>query len=176
MLENTTAILHARNVWEPTLSQLKQFIPEDKIIIVDDASWVPIPGAQFRIESFSGKYEDSMTLALPIIMTKYVIRINGGDELFDLQEPTSSGSCWLSKIEGCTDHNMDPTRYPKFSTSILSGSVLSKDFYDLMLSDYNKTDKSLKFGAFCGDKVLNQENKERSANFSMRYTGRLWRQ
>ena len=176
MLENTSVILHARNIWEPTLSQLKKFIPEDRIIIIDDASWVPIPNAKFRFNTFSGRYEDSMSVGLPLIDTKYVVRVNGGDDVLNLKEPLEGHSCWLSRIEGCPDHNMDPSIYPAFSTSILSGSVIKKDFYDLMLTEYNNSNKRYKFGAFCGDKVLKQENIERSEIISLRYKSKLWRQ
>lgn len=176
MLQNTTAILHARNVWEPTLTQLKQFLPEDKILIVDDASWIPIPNNSFRFETFSGRYEDSMNVIINQVHTEYIIRVNGGDEIIDLREPQAGNSCWLSKIQGCPDHNMDASRYPQFSTSILSGSVIKKSFYEMLLDEYSKTDKKYLFGAFSGKYVLEQENIERSSDYSLKYTSQLWRQ
>lgn len=176
MLQNTTAILHARNVLEPTLSQLKKFIPADKILIIDDASRIPIPGNSFRFEKFSGRYEESMIPVMSMITTEFIIRVNGGDEIIDLREPQAGNSCWLSKIQGCPDHNMDASRYPQFSTSILSGSVIKKSFYEILLDEYAKTDKKYLFGACSGKLILEQENIERSSDYSLKYTSQLWRQ
>jgi len=175
MLKNTTIIIQAHKVIEPTLSQALAICP-NVIIFNDKAKFKHDSATVVRGRGFSGKYEDAYEMCLPLVQTEFVCRINGGDEILDLQEPT--GDIWLARYnKDHPDHKMDKDYFKHAGASIISGSVIKTEIMKDLLDGYTVENKAKwgKFGKYCGDIILNSEFKISQAETqSLDFTFKMW--
>ena len=175
MLKNTTIIIQAHKVVEPTLTQALKLC--DNVIIYNDGAEFEHANAKvINGGEFSGKYETCYEACLSEVETLFVCRVNGGDDIYDLQEP--KGDIWLARYGSeDPDHNMQPDFYTHGGASIISGSVMKTDIAIELLNgfDVDANRRWVKFGKYCGNTILNSDWQiVQSEKQSLGFTFKMW--
>lgn len=164
MLNNTTIIIQVHKDYKNTIDQALNFC--NNVIVFDDAS----TGLDFskykdkvqviRLETFSGRYEDCLNICIPNIKTKYIVKVNGGDEILQLEEPQEGMDILLANCgKSMPNHNLDRNYYVNIGgTSFISGSTIPTDYYKELLLQYPSTIFT-NFDSYCLDKILNSPAK-----------------
>ena len=116
-------------------------------------------------ETFSGKYETCLAACLPLVTTKYVMKMNAGDNLVYTEEPKEGYDIFLARYtDPRFSHNIKKDFHPRSSSSFISGSVIPTEVYIDLVEKYSKLTNNPKkqfprFGMFCGDVILNSDLK-----------------
>lgn len=177
-LRDTTIVVHVHKELKDTIEQALTFT--DNVIIYDDCSQLDLSKYNnlriIRADEFSGFYEVSLRACLPFIGTKYIVRVNAGDEILHLEEPKTA-DIFLANYNGSSpDHHLDKDFYKSKGASIISGSVIPMKIYKEILASFTPKMKAQwkRFGKYCGDKILNNYTYRQSDIPSYTFTFNMW--
>ena len=169
-LKNTTIIIQCYKNTNDSIDKILDL--SDNIIIYDDGSINDF--SKYKDNSkitiiasneFSGKYETCLSACLPLVKTKYVLKMNGGDNLLYVEEPKDDYDIFLARYTNTRFfHNLRKDFYKNSSSSFISGSIIPTTIFIDLIDKYSKLDikqknKFPRFGIFCGNTILNSEYK-----------------
>lgn len=182
-LGSTTILIQVYKELTPTLHDALRLTDPKNIIIYSDGSTFDFSHLHEDIRviksaTYDGSYEVCLNSCIDSVTTKYLMKVNGGDEIYDAEEPKEGFQIFLARYASpIPSHEMRKNYYKTSGTSFISGSVFETEIYKTLLNDYTPEMKTkwVKFGKFCGDTVLNSEWKYYlSEKVSFNFTYKMW--
>jgi hypothetical protein len=135
----------------------------DNIIIFNDASSLDLSNyeniSKIKIidsDKYYGTYEECFKRTLPLITTKYILKVNSGDSIIYVEEPRPGFDIFLANY--ARNSELSNSNINLNAETCITGSVIPTELYKDLLSRF-EFNRSKKFGIYAKQVILQSNQK-----------------